>query len=736
MATCIGCNQEFTPHDPRQKRCKDHCGRKNNKSWKDARTWQEKNRYKIDRQNPELHGTHFIPLDGEAVWHDGKFNYCLLSVGENSIYTDGSKELTLIEIFTFLYNQFLNIPKKFPEEKIAFVGFFLSFDFTHWFKQLPEERAAMLLTREGIAKRQRQVAPHLGPFPVDWNGWEFDLLGFKRLKLRPHVSRGTKNPNKWLYICDAGAFFQTSLLNAARPDKWSPGLIDQADYDLCVKGKALRGEGGMNRELIEYNLAENRILQAMLHEYEIGIDHIGIRLNSNQWFGPGQCSSKWLGTTNTPLNKTIADIIPEECIRAGQASYYGGRFEVFQHGHIPDITYEYDINSAYPAAMRELPNIIDGEWTHKRHSRSHKLPTLKPGQIALYFGGFGHKKTGYYDYHPIGALPHRTEQGRIYYPSYVLGWYWHHEIESGARLGAIEEMNIKESWTFTPNTNERPLAAIATLYEERLRIGKDTPEGKAMKLVYNSAYGKMAQSVGLPKFANPFYASLITSLCRTKILDAVASHPRGVDDLVMIATDGVYFRSEHPGLAISSQLGEWDKAEKHHLTTFLPGIYWDDKTRVAIRDGKTVAMKSRGISSDDLATRLDELDQLFADKLNDDSISYPSLEIPIRFTYLSLRQALIGRNDDGTSKWALAGVPMSGKFRKINSTPKTKRNLATRVHGDTLRYGCLPFDGEPSKPYAKSFGLFDDDDNLIGTNIESMDTDNLGKELSEILRNA
>ena len=93
---------------------------------------------------------------------------------------------------------------------------------------------------------------------------------------------------------------------------------------------------------------------------------------------------------------------------------------------------------------------------------------------------------------------------------------------------------------YHPCSHGKPLAGLAELFQQRLRVGKSTPHGIGLKLTYNSAYGKFAQSIGTPVFANPVYASLITAGVRAMICDAIATHPNHTDDLLMIATDAVY----------------------------------------------------------------------------------------------------------------------------------------------------------------------------------------------------
>ena len=713
---CPGCGKQFQQKRSNQIRCAPNCGRSN--------TSKNGARAKSHKSNTP---TIFVGIDGEAVYNGESFDYCLLSVGENTLHHNGTGLTDLDEIFSFLYGEYLYAKETYPSTNVAFVGFFLSFDFTHWLKLLSEERARVLLTKAGIAKRQRKKNPALGPFPVYWNGWEFDLLGDKRFKLRPQESK-----DGWMNICDAGPFFQTSLLNAANPKKWPSGTIDPRDYELVLEGKSKRGNDVFGQELIDYNLAENRILAAMLGEYERGLRHIDIKLNKNQWFGPGQASSKWLNTTSIPLNKTVKQMIPEDCIKAAQASYYGGRFEVFQHGHIPGTTYEYDINSAYPNAMLKLPDITHGEWHYSKTKSYHRsLFPVFTNELKLVHGFF------YRSHGIMGALPHRTKQGRIYYPLGVSGWYWQHEIEAAYKLGLIERLEIYEAWAFCPDSDSvatYPLQSIRELYHLRQSIGKETSEGKALKLIYNAAYGKTSQSIGNPKFSNPFYASLITSYCRTQILDAIRSHPCGEEDIVMIATDGIYLNSPHPYLPISENLGEWSADKKENLTTFLPGIYWDDKARAAIKDGNSVSFKSRGISARDLAQRIDELDQQFSE-LRTKGI-FPNLELPIAFTYLSLRQGLIGRNplDDTKSRWEDVGKPLSGKFKKINAYPGEKRDTSNHDEScDTVRFFAKPYPEEPSHAYEKSFGMFDLADDEILNQIASDDAPDIGKHFANIL---
>ena len=257
---------------------------------------------------------------------------------------------------------------------------------------------------------------------------------------------------------------------------------------------------------------------------------------------------------------------------------------------------------------------------------------------------------------------------------------------------------------------------VRHLYDIRNKVGKDTPLGKGCKLAYNSMYGKFAQSVGNPIFANPVWASLITSGCRTMICDAIATHPKGKWNVSMVATDAVFFVTPHNGLEISKRLGAWDYTKRHNLSLFKPGVYWDDKTRMDIAQDKAPQFKARGIAAADFASSLGEIDRQFGEwNTNPPDYTFepgtirgwPFIEFKTGFAMVSCLQAI--RRD----KWWLAGhVSQSGEMVQ-NANPYDKRIGAWP---ETLDDGRTIWRSEPwtfpandckSQPYEKRFGMDD-----------------------------
>lgn len=495
-----------------------------------------------------------------------------------------------------------------------------------------------------------------------------------------------------MVVCDSGSFFQMSFLRVITPE--IDKLVTPEEYATIEEGKAHRSVAQFDTAMVRYNTLENDILGRVIGQLNDGFKAIGISLKRGQWFGPGQAAQEWMSLIGAPTGAQIREIIPEYAREAARKSYYGGWFEIFRHGIIPGISYEYDINSAYPYIISRLPCLLHGEWTQGT------MTNVQPdGPVLRLLHGIAEGSNEY-----VGTLPHRTADGRVLRPGKTSGWYWEHEINAGVRARIIDTFTVDEYVEYVPCGCAPPFQAIETLYLERLKVGKDSSHGKAYKLIYNSAYGKMAQSIGNPKFSNPIYASLITTGCRTMILDAIASHPRGVQDLLMVATDGVYFKTAHPTLPLDSQtLGLWGSEQKENLTLFMPGVYWDDKSRRLMREGKAPSLKSRGISAADLAACMEQLDEQFLALARGETDEWPTLTVTVNFSMVSATQAL------AWNKWEKCGAVTFGDTRDINSNPHTKRVPSTMFRDPdnaeiiaTLAYS--QWEELESTPYEKRFG--------------------------------
>lgn len=643
----------------------------------------------------------FCAIDGEGVTlPDGEHRYVMLSVGQDTLTNpDG---LDWQEIFSFLYEHY--------KPDVAYTGFFLGYDFTQWFKTLPENRAFMLLTREGIALRKHR-RPHKAPHPVDCRDWQFDLLGGKRFRLRPklcdcRISSCKCKHAPWMYVSDTGGFFQQSFLSVINPEKWPAPILSDTEYEIIETGKERRETAKLDSDMVRYNCLENEVLERVMSILDEGLRRIGVCLPPSKWFGPGQAAQEWL-KDRAPTRSEIEIAVPQ-CFRdAARASYFAGWFELFIHGLISGYSWEYDINSAYPYIIAQLPCLLHGTW-----SRGTGSP---PGGRFILVKATVKRKASGNAY--IGAMLHRDSKGSICRPMITHGWYWLHELEAAIEAGCIQTIDYLEWMGYSPCDCLPPVREMADLYDLRLKAGKNSPLGKSAKLVYNSGYGKFAQSIGEPMFANAVYASLITAGCRTQILRAIASHPGGLSHVAMIATDAVYFLTPHPGLPVSDQLGDWTETRRSNLTIFKPGVYWDDSARQKIAEGKTPSFKARGVNARDLAAKIGDIDRQFAawngcapeitDWITGKPLdTWPAVSFTAAFSMTTALQAL--RN----GVWSQAGVVSTDRELQQSSNPYRKREGAYYdPFMDVYRSEPVQMasNGVESEPYDRRFGQEDPD---------------------------
>lgn len=629
-----------------------------------------RNAARADRRASTLQ---FIGVDGEGVnLNDGSHRYVMLSVGDDTLFSATGLEHN--RIFDFLYAAFERNPYH------VFEGFYLGYDFSQWLKSLPEDLARSLYDPK---LRTLRVGKTRIIKPVEVDGWQIDIIATKRFKLRPVGKK------RWMYVCDGGSYYQSSFLTAINPAYWPKPIVSGEEFAELVSGKDSRGDilsetdltwdGPIMTAMREYNTLENRALSRVMHELAAGYESVGIKPGRDAWYGPGSAAQAWIRSLDVPtplLREDVCKVVTSEQWQSAQNSYYGGHFETFMHGIIPGETYEYDIQSAYPDTIRRLPCICQG-------LSEDEAPTF------AHISAIGSDPA-------LGPLPHRNDKGAITSPHLIKGWYPWEEIRAAQRAGLIDRLNYHQFLGIRPCEHPPPFAILADLFALRLSVGKNSAQGRAIKLVLNSVYGKLSQTVGAAKYSNPVYAALITGGCRTAILNAIATHPNKASELVMIATDGVFFRTPHPGLDLTpSILGGWERNIHSNLTIMKPGMYWNDATRDAIANDEVVKIKSRGVSGSVLAGNIGELDDAFAAMTCEADL--PTIRQVVPFSFTSAKLAL------QQGKWERAGLIAYDKPRIESAQIGPKRRNLYR-DGDVWRSEPGLPENPESYPYQKDFG--------------------------------
>jgi hypothetical protein len=330
----------------------------------------------------------------------------------------------------------------------------------------------------------------------------------------------------------------------------------------------------------------------------------------NNFEGAGKIAQALLKQHHTPMlddrhTKTVCARItlPPEVCDASDVAYYGGRFEICRNGPIPGPVYEYDINSAYPAAMVDgLPCLLHGYWKHSTGLRygtgdSSSLQDLPPATVARTLWRYDGEDD------PVwGPLPVRRAEGghSICFPlsswAGQADWYWLPEILAAMEHGSFY-VECTEFWSWIQAPCDcRPFDWIDDLYAERVRIGKGG-KGYVIKLGLSSLYGKCAQRVGAGLYFNPVWAGLITSRTRAILYRAATR------DVFMMATDAVYSTVPLDLPTDAKRLGAWDcTVIPDGMFVIQPGVYWKF-------DGTTITAKTRGINKRILEAHKDKIMQ-------------------------------------------------------------------------------------------------------------------------------
>lgn len=568
----------------------------------------------------------FIGVDGEGVGDGKNHRYVLLGVGTEQY--ENPHGIQWDEAFRFLYEQFKKKPRA------TFVGFYLRYDFDNILSYkagFPVEAARMLFTKEGKAARKKpdKTNQRMTSFPVRVGGWEVDMLGYKRLSIRPRPDGCECYENKqscthkqlpWMHICDAGPFYQMTFLQVINPKNWTQDpdgpVCSPEQFERIQKGKDERPYATrIDNEMRAYNKEENLLLAVVMRRLAKGFYSVGIRPAKDQWYGPGATASHWLANHGAVKRRQLRQkdgkqpaLMPKWFWEAARKSYFGGWFEIFSHGIIGGKSYNYDINNAYPYASTKLPHIC-GECRYAKQSGAYR----GRGEFVLLYCTVYSKGTR------IGAMPYRNKQGNILRPSVTKGWYWRFELEAARRAGLVKRVITHEWAEFIPCSHPAPFTEIEDLYYQRLKVGKASAQGMAIKLNNNSIYGKFAQSVGTSPYNNWLYASYITAHCRAQILDTIATHPDKASSVLMVATDGICFDAPHPGLdseieaytkATGKQkddrLGYWERVVYTDLCLYKPGVYWHREGQENLLKAKT-----RGVPKDEFIKQIDKVQAQF-----------------------------------------------------------------------------------------------------------------------------
>jgi len=322
-------------------------------------------------------------------------------------------------------------------------------------------------------------------------------------------------------------------------------------------------------------------------------------------------------------------------------SYAGGRFEVFKRGNVGEVVGP-DINSAYPAIMKDLPDPSTLQWQYFHPTET--MPTLADIRNADF---------GFLEAY-ITTDKSKTIQPFSLKIDDIVKYPALDNYKTTALIdtflfaldnGYIKDFQLLKAYLGEEDSNTKyPFGFFPDLYKQRKVWENKEKYRRAwlLKIILNSMYGKTAQTQYKVELApdnlniddipegvkvgagpsnevphlkyqecgslfNPFISTYITGLTRLELHKAVEKYGL-VDDTVLFATDSImvdkeaYYSSDfsdllsNDSISYQDQLGMWDFDYEGKGFVIGSGVY-----EVELPDG-TIKMATRGFRESKLGS--------------------------------------------------------------------------------------------------------------------------------------
>jgi len=370
-----------------------------------------------------------------------------------------------------------------------------------------------------------------------WRGYKITYIPRKIFKLSCN--------GRWFHSTDIFSFFQTSFENAL--GDWGIEVPE-----IITRGKAARQDFSKWKrgDIVAYNDAELDCMSELAERLRDSIRPLKLPVRS--WHGPGALAGSWLAKHRAKSHKGE---LPKEVTDAAVRAYFGGRIDVQGYGFVNPV-YHYDIVSAYPSAIRYLPDLSSLTWLYAEGNA--------PASAGVSVSRVRWRITRETKW---GAFPWRNHQGSIRWPLAGEGWYWSHEIEAAKQRFGSDTVEYLGTW-YTEGDIHYPFKEAveeAFAYRKELKA-QGLSSHIAVKLILNSLYGKFAQTVGKAQYYSPVWAGLITSHTRAELQRNIS------EDVVCVMTDSIWTRAPL-SIAPSTELGGWEEQSEGKLILAGAGLY-------------------------------------------------------------------------------------------------------------------------------------------------------------------
>ena len=281
-------------------------------------------------------------------------------------------------------------------------------------------------------------------------------------------------------------------------------------------------------------------------------------------------------------------------------SYHGGLFSTLKRGYFKQPLYLYDINSAYPFQMKDLPHWGNGKF------KVTPTPNKYDTKYGWFFCEFDCEWIPYTEItkgfkieirikkHDIEEEIKINHKRKLYPEGKRKQWITKIEYEWLKKHGYYVRFIAGFVWLKLNDEYPSPFEWCEDVYKRRkeiVRKDKEDVNQHALKIVLNGSYGKTAQAKhGFGSLTNFFYASYITAGTRLQICDVVSQNP---EVIVELATDSILSLAPL-SVRVSENLGDWSlkKYDKGLLVGSGIRQLWLSKSKAFVTAARGLTDKS------------------------------------------------------------------------------------------------------------------------------------------------
>lgn len=266
------------------------------------------------------------------------------------------------------------------------------------------------------------------------------------------------------------------------------------------------------------------IFTKQLAEHWIKVFHDAFEFYPQRFISSGYLAEKVL--VNNKIQIPFFADTPLNVNEFAWNSYFGGRFEILKRGLI-GTAHLYDINSAYPFALANIPDMTKGNWVRSK-------TIVNDAQL-----GFFKIIANIPDDKYVPPFPFSTNN-KIFFPTGKFITYC--TLDELQACSETKFYKILESYQYVDkNPDYIYKDFIESIYGKRQAYkAQKNPLQLPLKIILNSIYGKTAQRVGyrIGNMFSPVIASQITGKARAMLYDFVMKNDLE-QDVVSFATDSI-----------------------------------------------------------------------------------------------------------------------------------------------------------------------------------------------------